>query len=114
MICLPTSQKTTGLRCRQNSVSTLIQSISTGITHPLVRPKAVWLFRILRDGGVPFDPEAIKGWLLSQGGWTPQGANDVRQVAADVLGGKRLQTEERPWAKDILQQWRDKAAQRQQ
>lgn len=88
-------------------------NLSTGITHSLDKAKAVNLFRLLRDAQIPFDPEAVKGWLLANENWKPSGANDVRQVAADILAGKSLQAVKiggRPaYGKADLARWRAQA-----
>lgn len=81
-------------------------NLSTGIGHPLDHSAAIWMFRILRKGGVKFDPGAVKGWLMSEGKWTPQGANAVQKVAANIIAGKGLHAGQQAWAPDILKQWK--------
>ena len=84
-------------------------NLSTGIGHPLDRSAAIWMFRILRNGGVKYDPAAVKAWLMSEGKWTPAGANAVQKVAADILAGKGLHAGQQAWAADILKQWKGEA-----
>ena len=77
--------------------------MSTGILHPLDRATAVDLFRILRDNGIPYDPKEIRAWLVSQGGWQPSDADDVKRVAEAILARKALRGQHRAWIDNILE-----------
>jgi hypothetical protein len=78
-------------------------NLSTGILHPLDRAAAVDLFRILRDNGIPYDPEEIRAWLVSQGGWRPSDADDVKKIAEAILARKALRGQRRVWSDNILE-----------
>jgi len=78
-------------------------NLSTGILHPLDRAVAVDLFRILRDNGIPYDPGEIRVWLVSQGGWRPSDADDVKKLAEAILARKALKGQRRAWSDDILE-----------
>lgn len=84
-------------------------NLSTGISHPLDRSAAIALFKILRDAGISYNPDEIRGWLVSQGGWHPKGADSVKRVAADVLARKKLKGGQGGWKKNILAIWEERA-----
>jgi hypothetical protein len=92
------------------ALSTLTDSVnlSTGLSHPNDRSKAIWLFRILRDGGEAIDFGALPSWLVNHS-WRSSDADEVAQVARDIYNGKRLRAGERPWRETILQLWRTEA-----
>lgn len=78
-------------------------NLSTGILDTLDRTAAVDLFRILRDKGIPYDPKEIRAWLVSQGGWRPSYADDVKEVAEAILARKALKGQRRVWSDNILE-----------
>ena len=88
-------------------------NLSTGILHPLDHAAAVDLFRILHDNGIPYDPKEIRAWLVSQGGWQPSDADDVKRVAEAILAGKTLRGQRRAWSDDILEIFEQRAKKKQ-
>lgn len=84
-------------------------NVSSGLTHSSDRSKAIELFRILDRSGHQFDPPTIRAWLVSEKDWSPSNADEVQEVAEDVLAGKQLQFESGNWGDEILSQWRDEA-----
>lgn len=87
-------------------------NLSTGILHPLDRAAAIDLFRILRDNGILYDPDEIRAWLVSQGGWRPSYADDVKKVAEAILARKALKGQRRAWSDNILEILRERANKR--
>lgn len=87
----------------------MMVNVSSGLTHPSDRSKAIEMFRILHQNGHQFDPTTIRAWLVSEKDWQPSKADQVQEVAEDVLAGKQLQFDSGNWADDILRQWRDAA-----
>jgi len=81
-------------------------NLSTGISHPSDRQATIDLFHRLKQAGEQFDPLEVRAWLVSQGGWSPQHANEVKAVAQSVIAGKRLKGGGKFWADDIVEQWR--------
>jgi hypothetical protein len=88
---------------------TAVVNLSTGITDPRDRASAVQIFEILRNGGEPFTPEAVKTWLVSKEGWKATHAQEVAEVAKKVLEGRRLKSGTHRWRPDILKIWRAEA-----
>jgi len=84
-------------------------NLSTGISHPSDRRATIDLFRRLQETGERFDPSEVRAWLVSQGGWRSQDADEVESVAKSILAGKRLKDSGRFWADDIVEQWRARA-----
>ena len=85
-------------------------NVSTGITHPRDKDRAVQTFIILRDGGEMFTPDEIKAWLIAKGGWKATDAQEVAEVAQKVLDRRRLRRGRPTWRKGILKIWRKEAA----
>lgn len=92
------------------ALKTLTQTVnlSTGISHPSDRQAAINLFHRLREAGEQFNPSEVRAWLVSQGGWSPQDADQVRSIAESILAGKRLKGGGRFWADNIVEQWRSR------
>jgi len=92
------------------ALRTLTQTVnlSTGISHPSDRQAAIDLFQRLRDAGEQFNPLEVRAWLVSQGGWSPQDADQVKSIAERVLAGKPVRGGGRFWADDIVEQWRSR------
>jgi hypothetical protein len=87
---------------------TVGSNVSTGISHPRDKAKAVWAFRILRKAGETFDGPSVRAWAANNG-WTVRGAPDLADVADAITEGKRVQALERPWKDDILDEWQKRA-----
>jgi hypothetical protein len=88
-------------------------NLSTGILDTSDRAAAIDLFMILRDSGISYDPKEIRAWLVSQGGWRPSDADDVKSVAEAILAGKALRGHRRTWSDDILEIFEQRAKKKQ-
>lgn len=84
-------------------------NLSAAISHPSDKAAAVWLFKLLKQAGEPFDPAEIRAWAVSHY-WRPQDAKAIGDVAQKLLDGRRVQAGPRAWARDIIRQWRATAA----
>lgn len=84
-------------------------NLSTGLTHPRDRAAAIHLFRFLDQSGEAFDAAELRAWA-ARNGWTPDGANQLREVAQGVLDGKRFQAGslKESWSSDYLDEMRDR------
>lgn len=86
-------------------------NLSTGLAHSSDKAAAVQMFRLLHDGGEQFDPEEIRSWLISELGWEPRHANEVREVASGVLAGRNFRvSSSSTWAPGIVKRWREQGA----
>lgn len=81
-------------------------NLSTGISHPNDREKAINLFMRLKQAGEIFNPEEIRDWLIAESGWNPQYADGVKDVAEKVLEGHRFRKIGKWWKDDIVEYWR--------
>ena len=88
-------------------------NISTGLTHPGDRAKAIDLFNQLKDGLITYDPEKVKNILITKYGWQPDHANEVKVVAEQIKQGSQLKKHKDyqapQWRDGIVEQWRKKA-----
>ncbi|MEY2476371.1 MAG: hypothetical protein QOG87_1686 [Actinomycetota bacterium] len=84
---------------------TVMVNLSTGLAHPLDRPKAIWAFKLLRDAGYDWEPEVVKAWALAHG-WRPDGANELAEVAAGIKARKALRGGTNPFAPGAVDRWR--------
>lgn len=100
------------LRAALSSLSRRV-NVSTGLSHPGDKAAAIELFTILRDARIPCEAEEVKSLLLSLFAWSPQQANQVRDLVADLQAGKRPRKHkgyDRPlWNPNIFQLWREEA-----
>lgn len=86
-------------------------NLSTGITHPSDKMAALDTFRILVGHRVSYHPEAVRAWLVGQGGWSPRDADAVQEIAQGYLDGKRIRGHGREfWNDSIIDRWREEAA----
>jgi hypothetical protein len=86
-------------------------NLSTGILHPADRDLAVEMFYKLKEAGEIFAPKEIENYLEGQG-WQQKDARMVADIARKMNQGirpRRLPASLRPWASDILDQWRRSA-----
>jgi hypothetical protein len=84
-------------------------NVSTGVSHPRDREAAIQTFQILRNGGEMFTPEEVKAWLIAKGGWRATDAQEVAEIARQVLEGRKLRRGDPSWREDILEMWRKDA-----
>ena len=83
-------------------------NLSSGLTHPLDKPKAVWAFKDLRAAGHTWDAQEIEAWAAANG-WPARHASELAQVARDIAAGKQLRAGKRPWRSDVIAIWREDA-----
>ena len=83
-------------------------NVGTGLSHPSDRSSAIHMFRLLRDGGEAYDPEAVRAWAV-QHGWDPVDARELEDVAQKILDRRALRTEGPMWTEDALAGWREAA-----
>jgi hypothetical protein len=86
-------------------------NLSTGLSHPLDRAKAIDLFRGLKDNREPFEPDAIRAWAV-RNNWRPKAADELRSIAQGVLEGKRFKRGGIPsWNPQMIEILRQKVQQ---
>lgn len=89
-------------------------NLSTGLSHPRDKDKAVELFHILIENNELYDPDSIRAWAL-RNGWMPSGADQLKNVAQAILDGKRLRRSDIPvWRKDLIEFLRKKIKNKQE
>lgn len=91
------------MRSVTNSVN-----LSTGLSHPLDRPKAIWAFKDLKKARYTWDPMEIQTWAMANG-WAANDATELAEIAAGVARGKAYRAGTRPWRSDVIQVWRENA-----
>jgi hypothetical protein len=71
---------------------------------------AVEMFYILEGAGEKFNPLEIKGYMISLG-WKDKDADKLADIPRKMNAGirPRRPPKPRPWASDILSQWRQTA-----
>lgn len=88
-------------------------NISTGLTYPSDRAKAIDLFNQLKDSLITYDPEKVKNILITKYGWQPDHADDVKIVAEKIKQGSQLKKHKDyqapQWKDGIVEQWRKEA-----
>lgn len=82
---------------------------STGISHPSDRSRTIWTFKILKENDEQFDPDQVKSWLISKGGWRPDAAEQAAEFARGILHGKIYQAGQRMYVGHIIDMWREEA-----
>ena len=88
---------------------TLTVNLSTGLNHPSDREKAIEMFRLLKNAGEAFDPVAVRAWAANNR-WSSTGADELAEVAAGVLAGKRYRTSGQWFRSQIIDDWRKRAS----
>lgn len=87
-------------------------NLSTGLSHPLDKAKAIDLLRALKDNREAFEPDAIRAWAV-RNNWRPKAADELRAIAQGVLEGKRFKHGGVPsWNPQIIEILRQRAKQR--
>jgi len=78
-------------------------NLHTGLTHPSDKASAVQIFKELLKHGIRYDSDLIRIWAM-QNGWTPEGADQLKEIAQGILEGKRYRTDKRQhWREDIIE-----------
>lgn len=68
---------------------TAIVNVGTGLSHPSDRSSAVEMFRLLRDDGEAYDPDAVRAWT-AQHGWAPADGRELAEVGQELLDRRAL------------------------
>lgn len=94
---------------RALSSLTSLVNLSTGLSHPSDRNRAVALFEALLEHGEDYDPDAVRAWAL-RNGWNTDGGDELRDVARGVAEGRQLGTGDRAeWAQGRVREWQEDA-----
>ena len=81
-----------------------------GVAGTRERDATIVLFKTLKKHNHPLNPDEIAGWLVTQLGWEPRHAADVKQIAIKIDSGKKLRTRSpESWNKNIYKIWKEKA-----
>lgn len=89
---------------------TMSVNLHTGLTHPSDKASAVQIFRELMKYHELYNPDSIRIWAM-QNGWTPDGADQLKDISQGVLDGKRYRIDKRHhWRKDIIEYIRQKVS----
>ncbi|WP_420182086.1 DUF1889 family protein [Haloarcula sp. KBTZ06] len=95
----------------KEAVDTLdaLVNTSNGITHSSDRSSCIEIFKTLHSNRISFDPETVRAWLVTEKGWDPDYADDVKEIAESIQAGKRFQYDRGGLADDIFDQWQEQA-----
>jgi hypothetical protein len=84
-------------------------NLGTGLLHPNDKKAAVQLLRLLQQKGYKFDADSMRAWAV-RNGWTPEGADQLQDVADGILLRKRFRVGDSPaWSDDIIDQLQQRA-----
>ncbi len=88
-------------------------TISTGLTDPSDRAKAIDLFNLLTSGQITYDPEQVRNILITKHEWPSHHADEVKVVAEKIKQGSQLKKHKDyqapQWKDGIVEQWRKEA-----
>ena len=109
---------TTGKKAPSSSINPVVEealkdldawvNTSTGLVHPSDRETAVQIFKALRRGGIEYDPNEVKRWLI-RNGWTPNNAEQVRVVAEKINQGKGRRQGQNKLGRAPWKRWKSQA-----
>ena len=84
--------------------------VNNGVTHPMDRSTAIEMFKILKKKKINYNPDEIRAFLITNKDWPVEQADNVKQIAADVLAGKRLRYQHKErWRKDFFETCKEEA-----
>ena len=83
---------------------------SSGVERPTDRDAFVQAFALLKEAGEVFVPGDIKTWLIADQGWRAILAEEVAEIAAEVLLGRMVSQGNPVWAAGQVEVWRKKAS----
>ena len=75
------------------------------------KSQAVETMERLRDSGHRFEPTKLEAWAMAHG-WQARDAQDLRQMAEAISGGKRYQARRGVFVANIVQLWEEEAAEK--
>lgn len=73
------------------------------------RDRAVAVLLALHDGGHGVDAEDTRAWAMAHG-WSAEAAGQLADLADQIAAGTRLRTRRKILRSDILEVWRQHAA----
>ncbi len=83
---------------------------SWGVENPTDRDSLVQAFVLLKTAGEVFVPGDLKIWLVTKQGWRATQAEEVAEIAAEVLLGRMVSQGNPVWPEDQVEVWRKKSA----
>lgn len=84
-------------------------NLSTGLSHPRDKEATVQLFRELYGNNESYDADSIRAWAL-RNGWTPNGADQLRDIAQAILDRRPIRGGRgRYWKDNIIKMLRERA-----
>jgi hypothetical protein len=66
----------------------------------------VHAFQMLLDANEPFVADEVRAWLVTSAGEHPQLADDISELAGEVLSGRRFKGVPSFWKRDVVSVWR--------
>jgi hypothetical protein len=85
-------------------------NLSTGLGHPSDKESAIQMLRLLKGAGEDYDPDQLRAWAVRHG-WQPHHARSLAEIAEKINMGRRVQGGRRQmWRTDIIDLWREEAA----
>jgi len=88
---------------------TMLVNLSTGLSHPSDKAAAVHTFQILRGAGETYSPDEVRAWAAANG-WGLAHAAELEVVARGVAEGRSFRVQPSGFRNDIIDQWREDAA----
>jgi hypothetical protein len=88
---------------------TVAVDLSSRLTHPSEKARAIHTLQILNDRGHQYDAHELLAWAWCNG-WSAAGARLLSQYAKSVVAGKAYRTSRSPLRDDIIRRWRSEAA----
>lgn len=83
-------------------------NLSSGLSHPSDKARAVQTFRVLHAAGHTWTKTEIHAWSLAHG-WNAHGATELAHYAERIQQGRTFRTTGDPLRPDILDIWRTQA-----
>ena len=83
---------------------------SWGVENPSDRDAFVQAFALLREAGEVFVPSDLKIWLVTKQGWRATQAEEVAEIAAEVLLGRMVSQGNPVWPEGQIEVWRQRSS----
>ena len=87
---------------------------SWGVENPTDRDAFVQAFALLKEAGESFVPGDLKIWLITKQGWRATQAEEVAEIAAEVLLGRMVSQGNPVWPEGQVESWRRKSSEQPQ
>jgi hypothetical protein len=102
----------TGSRVAIEALKDICASINpaSGAESPVDRDSFVQAFALLKEAGEVFIPSDLKIWLVLNQGWRAPLAEEVAEIAAEVLLGRMVAQGSQIWSEDKIEEWRARAS----